>query len=111
MCVLDCDAGGTRQEEVNCRVEVCDNYEDSVDGYGSSSAGGEITGGTDRAPSAVSSRVRQGRWKYYAVRRGRRIGVFGSWPECERQVRYYSGAVFKGFNTEEDAISFMSCTG
>lgn len=45
------------------------------------------------------------------MRRRRRIGVFGSWLECERQVRYYSGAVFKGFNTQEDAIAFMGGTG
>ena len=45
------------------------------------------------------------------MKKGRRIGIFGNWPECEKQVRYYSGVVFKGFNMEEEAVSFMGHIG
>ena len=109
-CELDCVSDGRRQEEFNCHGEVCDNYEDLGNGCGAPATGREVPRVTDRASSSVSFRVRQGRWRYYAVKKGRRVGVFGSWPECEVQVRYYSGAVFKGFNTEEEAISFVKCT-
>lgn len=108
---MDCDTDWSGREEDNRRAGVYNNYEHSANECCSSSVGGGILGEIGRAPSAVSVRVRQGRWRFYAVRRGRRVGVFRTWPECEMQVRYYSGAVFKGFNTEEDAIAFMGGTG
>ena len=45
--------------------------------------------------------------KYYAVQRGRSIGVFFSWPECQKQVAGFSGAVFKSFPTLEEAEAFV----
>ena len=111
MCVLNCGTSGTRQKDDDSRVGVCGCYDDSAIGYYSSSAGGENQSDTNRASSVVSARVRQGRWKFYAVKKGRRIGIFGNWPECEKQVRYYSGVVFKGFNMEEEAVSFMGHIG
>jgi len=42
--------------------------------------------------------------KHYVVWRGRKTGVFGSWAECERQVKGYAGAEYKAFNTREDAL-------
>ena len=44
--------------------------------------------------------------KYYAVQRGRSTGVFFSWPECQKQVAGFSGAVFKSFTTLEEAEAF-----
>ena len=35
--------------------------------------------------------------KYYAVRKGREIGIFTDWSECEKQIKGYSGAEFKSF--------------
>lgn len=37
--------------------------------------------------------------KFYAVRIGRKKGVFTSWPEAKKQVDGYPGAVFKSFPT------------
>ena len=37
----------------------------------------------------------------YAVARGRKTGVFHTWPECQAQVKGYKNPVFKGFMTEE----------
>lgn len=44
--------------------------------------------------------------KYYAVRAGRTPGVYTSWPECQKNVIGFAGAIFKGFETEEEAKQF-----
>ncbi len=44
--------------------------------------------------------------KYYAVRRGRQVGVFTSWPECQRQIVKFSGAEYKAFLTREEAEAY-----
>jgi ribonuclease HI len=41
--------------------------------------------------------------KYYAVWSGRRIGIYDTWVECEKQVKGYDGARFKSFPTKKDA--------
>ena len=41
---------------------------------------------------------RRGR-KFYAVRSGRKTGVFFSWETCEAQVRGYPSAKYKSFPT------------
>lgn len=45
--------------------------------------------------------------KFYAVRKGRRTGIFGSWEECQRQVTGFSGAEFKSFTTRQGALSYL----
>ena len=45
---------------------------------------------------------------YYAVRKGKKIGVYGTWAECESQVKGYSGAEYKKFPTYEDAMDFIN---
>lgn len=49
--------------------------------------------------------------KYYAVKVGRETGIFASWDVCKAQVQGYSGAVYKGFATLEEAQAFLSGTG
>ena len=52
--------------------------------------------------------------KYYAVRTGRKTGVFLTWAECQKQVTGFSGAEFKSFPTMEDAQAFAGanvCAG
>lgn len=44
--------------------------------------------------------------KYYAVRTGRKTGVFMAWAECQKQVMGFSGAEFKSFSTMEEAQAF-----
>ncbi|XP_067400926.1 ribonuclease H1 isoform X2 [Emydura macquarii macquarii] len=44
---------------------------------------------------------------FYAVRRGRRTGVYETWEECREQVNKYPAASFKKFASEEDAWSFV----
>ncbi|XP_014212647.1 ribonuclease H1 isoform X2 [Copidosoma floridanum] len=44
---------------------------------------------------------------YYAVAKGRSPGIYRQWDECKDQVDKFSGAVFKKFNTREDAEEFI----
>lgn len=46
--------------------------------------------------------------KYYAVKRGRKEGVYETWQECREQVEGFSGAVYKGFATFEEAQCFLT---
>lgn len=48
---------------------------------------------------------------YYAVKRGRKRGIFRSWEECKKHVLSYSGARYKKFLTEAEAINFCSSNG
>uniref|UniRef100_A0A6J0STD7 Ribonuclease H1 n=2 Tax=Pogona vitticeps TaxID=103695 RepID=A0A6J0STD7_9SAUR len=45
---------------------------------------------------------------FYAVRRGRKTGIFHSWEECREQVDKYKCASFKKFPTEEAAWAFIN---
>uniref|UniRef100_A0A5S6QN38 ribonuclease H n=1 Tax=Trichuris muris TaxID=70415 RepID=A0A5S6QN38_TRIMR len=45
---------------------------------------------------------------FYAVRRGRCVGIFNTWDECKSYVHQFSGAEFKKFKTMEDAQKFMN---
>lgn len=45
--------------------------------------------------------------KVYAVRNGRKTGVFDSWEECRAQIEGYSGAEYKGFLKKEEAEEFL----
>lgn len=47
---------------------------------------------------------------YYAVRVGRKSGVYQSWDECQSQVIGYKGSVYKRFDVESHALAFISDT-
>ncbi|GMT14108.1 hypothetical protein PFISCL1PPCAC_5405, partial [Pristionchus fissidentatus] len=44
---------------------------------------------------------------YYAVARGKQIGVYHSWADCEKQVRGFPNAKFKKFITEPEANMYI----
>ena len=46
--------------------------------------------------------------KFYAVKRGRKTGIFTVWAECSVQVQGFQGAVYKGFMTEAEARDWLS---
>ncbi|KAF6767250.1 Ribonuclease H domain protein [Kalmanozyma brasiliensis GHG001] len=48
---------------------------------------------------------------YYAVQKGKTPGVYRSWPECEAQTKGFAGAVYKKFDTEASAKSFVKGDG
>lgn len=45
--------------------------------------------------------------KYYAVKQGKKIGIFESWAEAEKHVKGVSGAKFKSFTSYEDALNYI----
>ena len=45
--------------------------------------------------------------KIYAVKRGRKTGLFTVWAECAAQVKGFQGAVYKGFMTENEARAWL----
>ena len=49
--------------------------------------------------------------KFYAVRQGRKIGMFLTWDECKKQVMGYPGAIYKSFGTEEEAKEYLGIAG
>lgn len=46
--------------------------------------------------------------KYYAVRKGRKTGVFETWNECKAAVSGFSGAAYKSFTNREEAMDFVT---
>lgn len=44
---------------------------------------------------------------YYAVRKGRKTGIFLSWEQCKSAVNGYPGCEYKGFSTEEEAKEYL----
>ncbi|XP_075270906.1 ribonuclease H1 isoform X1 [Opisthocomus hoazin] len=51
--------------------------------------------------------VSKGDSMFYAVRRGRRAGVYRTWAECQEQVNKFPSASFKKFASEKDAWAFV----
>jgi ribonuclease HI len=44
---------------------------------------------------------------FYAVSRGETTGIFTRWSKGELSIHKYSNAVFKGFETIDEAIAFL----
>ena len=47
--------------------------------------------------------------KYYAVKNGRKIGIFETWDECKAQVEGFSGAEYKSFTKKEELEYQLLC--
>ena len=45
--------------------------------------------------------------KFYAVKKGKKTGVFSTWDECKEQVTGFKGAVYKSFKTLSEAEAFL----
>ncbi|KIX99178.1 uncharacterized protein Z520_04754 [Fonsecaea multimorphosa CBS 102226] len=66
------------------------------------------------SPSLVSQnaaagvkRKRTAERKYYAVRQGKTPGIYDTWTDCLGQVKGHKGAVFKAFQSLQEAQAFM----
>lgn len=46
--------------------------------------------------------------KYYAVRKGRKPGIYTNWDECKALVTGFKGAEYKSFTQREAALEYMS---
>lgn len=42
--------------------------------------------------------------KFYVVWKGVNPGVYTSWTDCQLQIQGYKGAIYKSFDTEEEAV-------
>lgn len=49
--------------------------------------------------------------KFYAVKKGRRLGIYTSWPDCQRQVSGFAGAVYKSFPSRAAATAWLRGAG
>lgn len=45
--------------------------------------------------------------KYYAVKTGRKPGIYSSWDECKKQVDKFKGAIYKSFTSLDEAKAFI----
>ena len=45
--------------------------------------------------------------KYYAVKNGRKKGIFLTWEDCKEQVDGFDGAEYKSFSSIHDAEAFL----
>lgn len=45
--------------------------------------------------------------KFYAVKKGRKPGIYVTWEECKRQVNHFSGAEYKSFPNEDEALAYI----
>lgn len=43
--------------------------------------------------------------KWYVVWKGLETGVFDSWPDCKKQTEGFEGALYKSFDTRDDAMA------
>lgn len=48
--------------------------------------------------------------KYYAVKVGKKIGIFETWPECQAAITGFKKPVFKSFLTKAEAECFLKGT-
>ena len=46
--------------------------------------------------------------KYYVVWKGVNPGIYNSWTDCQLQIKGYKGAVYKSFESKEEAESAFS---
>lgn len=47
---------------------------------------------------------------FYAVKQGRKTGIFSTWGECEKQVKGFKGAKHKKFKSEAQAKKYLGET-
>lgn len=45
--------------------------------------------------------------KFYAIKKGRKIGVFDSWEITKKYIEGFSGAIYKGFSNKKDADKWL----
>jgi ribonuclease HI len=46
--------------------------------------------------------------KFYAVAKGNKPGIYTTWSECQKQVKGFSGAIYKSFQTKQEAQDLIT---
>lgn len=44
---------------------------------------------------------------FYAVKNGRKTGIFKTWAECKEQIDHFAGALYKGFVSLPEAEAYL----
>ena len=55
----------------------------------------------------MTKKVKQ---KYYVVWKGVQPGIYNTWTDCKLQIQGYEGAIYKSFDSNDEAVSAMSDT-
>lgn len=50
-------------------------------------------------------------FKCYAVSKGRGVGIFDTWKECQKVIRGFQGARYRGFYSRADAENWLAYEG
>lgn len=48
---------------------------------------------------------------FYAVAKGRNVGVYSSWAQCEAEIKGFAQAKYRKFSTKEEAENFVESNG
>ena len=67
----------------------------------------EVNTKKKRRPKKSKHKRKKHNGKYYAVAVGRKRSVFRNWTDCEKQVKGYSGAIYKSFTNRKQAWKFV----
>ena len=59
------------------------------------------------SPFGTPRLTHQGRFAFYAVRRGRTTGIFNCWEDCHRSVNRISNQ-YRGFHNHDDAVEYLN---
>jgi len=54
--------------------------------------------------------TKKAKQKYYVVWKGVQPGIYNTWTECKLQIQGYEGAIYKSFDTNDEAVSAMNDT-
>ncbi|MED6131025.1 hypothetical protein PIB30_006353 [Stylosanthes scabra] len=63
---------------------------------------------SERESLGVAVIMAGGRGKFYAVRVGKKTGIYRTWEEADEQVTGYGGVEHQSFATYEEAVEYMS---
>ncbi len=58
-------------------------------------------------PTSTSASIRVGRFAFYAVRKGRTIGIFDNWVDCYQSTNGVPNQ-FKGLHSRNEAQQFLN---
>ncbi|CDZ97047.1 v-type atpase [Phaffia rhodozyma] len=56
---------------------------------------------------AATAGMKHAAQKYYAVRHGEHVGIYGSWPECLEAIGSCSDAMYKMFRDKDEAQAYL----
>lgn len=48
------------------------------------------------------------KYKYYAVKVGRKPGIYDNWKDTEAQIKGFPGQLYRGFNSKEEALKYLN---